>query len=47
LQFQSDFQSGQAALSVQLLHFIKDWLEKHINGSDKKYVPVLKDKAVA
>ena len=47
LQFQSDFQSGQAALSVQLLHFIKDWLEKHISGSDKKYVPVLKDKVVA
>ena len=46
LQFQADFQGGHA-MSVQLLNFIKDWLEKHINGSDKKYVPVLKDKAVA
>ena len=46
LQFQADFQGGHA-MSVQLLNFTKDWLEKHINGSDKKYAPVLKDKAVA
>jgi len=34
-------------LSVQLLHFLKDWLEKHILGSDKKYASALKEKAVA
>jgi hemerythrin len=47
VQFQADFASGRAALSIQLLCFIKDWLEKHINGSDKKYAPALRDKAVA
>ena len=47
VQFQADFASGRAAMSIQLLCFIKDWLEKHINGSDKKYAPALRDKAVA
>jgi hemerythrin len=47
LQFQADFTSGRAAMSVQLLYFIKDWLEKHINGSDKRYAPALREKAVA
>jgi hemerythrin len=47
LQFQADFQSGRAVVSIQLLDFLKDWLTKHINGSDKKYAPALRDKAVA
>jgi len=47
LQFQDDFRNGQAIVSVQLLNFLKDWLEKHINGSDKKYSAVLREKAVA
>ena len=46
LQFQADLAGGRA-MSVQLLHFMKDWLVQHINGSDKKYVPALREKAVA
>lgn len=47
LQFQADFQNSRATMSVQLLHFLRDWLQKHINGSDKQYAPALKEKAVA
>jgi len=47
LQFQKDFQNGRAAMSIQLLQFLKDWLSHHINGSDKKYAPALQEKAVA
>jgi len=47
LQFQRDFQNGRAAMSIQLLQFLKDWLSHHINGSDKKYAPALQEKAVA
>jgi hemerythrin len=47
LEFQADFQAGRAAMTVQVLHFLKDWLEKHIAGSDQKYVPYLKNRAVA
>ena len=46
-QFQQDFQAGHVTMTVQLLHFLKDWLEHHIQGSDKAYAPHLKAKAVA
>src|SRR3954470_24863149 len=41
LKFQADFQAGKATMTIQLLQFLKDWLEKHIKGSDTKYVPFL------
>jgi hemerythrin len=47
LTFQADFQAGRATMTVQLLHFLRDWLEKHIAASDQKYAPYLKDKLVA
>lgn len=47
LQFQQDFQAGRAAMTVQLLQFLKQWLEHHIQGSDKAYAPQLKAQTVA
>jgi len=47
LHFQADFEAGRANMTVQLLHFLKDWLSKHIAESDQKYAPYLRDKAVA
>lgn len=47
LKFQADFQEGQVAMSVQLLQFLRTWLETHIKGSDQKYSPFLRAKAVA
>ena len=47
MAFQSDFEAGRASMSVQLLHFLRDWLEKHIAGSDQQYAPYLRNKAVA
>lgn len=35
--FKRDFESGKALLSVEIMKFLKDWLIKHIKGSDKKY----------
>jgi len=46
-QFQADFQSGKVNMTVQVLHFLKDWLEKHIKHSDQRYSPFLKQRAVA
>ena len=47
VDFQADFQGGRVAMSVQLLQFLKDWLEKHIQGSDLAYAPHLKPMKVA
>ena len=47
LAFQADFEGGRVSMTVQLLQFLKDWLEKHIKVSDFAYAPCLKQKAVA
>jgi hemerythrin len=47
LEFQADFQAGRVAMTVQVLQFLREWLEKHIAGSDQKYAPFLRNKAVA
>lgn len=47
LQFQQDFAGGRVNMSVQLLQFLRDWLERHIQGSDRRYSPFLREKAVA
>lgn len=46
-QFQADYRDGKVAMTVQLLHFLKEWLLKHIQESDQKYAPFLREKAVA
>jgi hemerythrin len=46
-QFQADFQSGRVTITIQLLQFLKNWLESHIKESDQEYAPYLKSKAVA
>jgi hemerythrin-like metal-binding protein len=45
VKFQEDFNAGRAAITVQLLQFLKDWLQKHIKGSDLKFAPHIKDRA--
>lgn len=37
-QFQKDVDSGRVTLSYEIMNFLKEWLEKHILESDKKYV---------
>jgi hemerythrin len=36
-ELQSKYKSGQDTLSIATLDFLKDWLIKHIQGTDKKY----------
>jgi hemerythrin len=47
LKFQEDFHAGRVAMSVQLLQFLRGWLQTHIQGSDQKLAPYLKERAVA
>ncbi len=36
-ELQEKLDSGKAAISFELLHFLKIWLSQHINESDKRY----------
>lgn len=45
LDVQSKYKSGvTSTLSLEVLNFLKNWLIKHIQGTDKKYVPFLSSK---
>jgi len=45
-EFQEQYKAGRAALSVELMQFLKDWLSGHILGSDKKYSGFLTSKGL-
>ena len=47
LEVQQKYISGaSAALSIDVLRFLKDWLIRHIQGSDQKYRPHLNAKGI-
>ena len=45
-EFQQEFMAGRAALSIEVMDFLKAWLVGHILGADKKYGPFLNSKGV-
>ncbi len=38
-QLQKDLASGKFVMSVTLANYLKDWLSRHILGTDRKYIP--------
>ncbi|WP_420208544.1 bacteriohemerythrin [Candidatus Electronema sp. JC] len=36
-EFQIDFEGGRLTVSIDTLYFLRDWLQGHIKGTDKKY----------
>jgi hemerythrin len=47
IDVQKRYRAGaSAALSMEVLNFLKNWLSKHIQGSDKKYAPYLTARGV-
>ena len=46
LQLQADYNSGKAMLSMDAMNFLRDWLNTHIVGTDKKYGEFFKTKGV-
>ena len=47
LALQKDFHQGSFQLTYEVSKFLKDWLNKHILGTDKKYSEFLNSKGVA
>lgn len=46
VQLKSDFESGKALLTMDVMNFLKDWLSRHIAGSDKAYTAFLNSRGV-
>ncbi|MEI8393548.1 MAG: bacteriohemerythrin [Rhodospirillaceae bacterium] len=47
IDIQKKYHSGATVtLSMEVLTFLKDWLLKHIQGTDKKYTPYLNAKGI-
>jgi len=44
--FKQKFDAGEASINMELMNFLKDWLIKHILGSDKRYSRFLRDQGV-
>jgi len=45
-ELEAKFKSGASFVTIDVLNFLKDWLTKHIVGSDKKYGPFFNSKGV-
>lgn len=43
----SRFEAGQVTITVEVMSFLKDWLNNHIRQSDKKYSAFLNSKGVS
>ena len=47
LKLKQKFDTGEISSPIQITNFLKDWLTKHINGTDKTYGPFLNAKGVS
>jgi hemerythrin len=45
LNLQSEFRAGKMLLTLDVLEFLKNWLQMHIAGCDRKYAPFVGKKA--
>lgn len=46
LDLQAQFEQGKATITLEVMDFLQQWLDKHILGTDKKYGPFLNSKGV-
>ncbi|RLD63501.1 MAG: hemerythrin [Bacteroidetes bacterium] len=44
--FQKDMEEGKVSVTFQLMNFLRSWLIEHINGTDKKYISLFKEKGL-
>jgi hemerythrin-like metal-binding protein len=44
--FKDQFTSGRKGMTIEVMDFLMEWLQKHIKGEDKKYAPFLISKGL-
>ncbi|MGC8495423.1 MAG: bacteriohemerythrin [Syntrophobacteraceae bacterium] len=42
-----DYQEGKTTITIEVMSFLEQWVEKHIMGTDKKYGPYLNAKGIS
>jgi hemerythrin len=45
-EFKKGFDGGRLALTIEVMAFLKDWLQNHIQGIDKKYSSFFNEKGL-
>lgn len=46
IELKEDFDSGNTAVTLEVMRFLREWLTGHILDSDKEYVSFLRDRGV-
>jgi hemerythrin-like metal-binding protein len=46
VDFEKEFKSGKAALTMEIMQFLKDWLVEHIQGTDRGYTKHMNERGV-
>lgn len=46
IESKRQFDAGTLMINIDLMNFLKDWLQNHILGTDKKYGPYLNSKGI-
>lgn len=46
MEFVARHEKGDASVYIQLLYFLRDWLNKHMQGDDQEYAPWLRAHSV-
>lgn len=46
LDLQRQYRAQKVGITIEVMNFLENWLDKHILGTDKKYAPYLKERGV-
>ncbi len=44
--FQQSLEEGKVSVTFKLMNFLRSWLIEHINGTDRKYIALFKEKGL-
>jgi hemerythrin len=47
LELREQYRAGRAALTIEVMAFLKDWLVQHIQGTDRRYGAHLHERGVS